>query len=106
MKVKRWLNEYEPIQSDDDDDELENELIVELEFVAGILVVLCCNRYRSNNKSSKFSLDRSGVWRSSFSFESNDSCWMVLELLIIWRRGSSTDTCIGTMKNILLNSQR
>jgi hypothetical protein len=71
------------------------------------LVVLCCNRYRSNNKSSKFSLDRSRVWRASFSFESNDSCSMALEeVLTIWRRGSSTDTCIETMKNILSNCKR
>jgi hypothetical protein len=104
MKAKRWLNEYEPIQSDD---ELEEELMVVLEVVPGVLVVLCCNRYRSNSKSSKFSLDRSRVWRTSFSFETNDSCSLAVEeALTIWRRGSSTNTCIGTMKNILLNSER
>jgi hypothetical protein len=57
------LDSYKPIKfdDDDDDDELDAELIVEVEVMTEFLVVFCCNRYKSNNKSSKFSFDKSRV---------------------------------------------
>jgi hypothetical protein len=54
------LDEYKPIKPDDDD-ELDDVLIEELEVVTEFLVVFSCNRYKSNNKSSKFNFDRSRV---------------------------------------------
>ncbi len=94
------LDEYKPIKPDDDD-ELDDVLIEELEVVTEFLVVFSCNRYKSNNKSSKFNFDRSRVWSwlsielSPFSFESDASCFIVLTK---WITGSSVDTWIGTMK--------